>query len=658
MILIGILGGLLAGLALGGRWSALLHVRLRYAALIVIAIVLRYGTQLLLAREVAIVDALRVPLLAAAFGVLIGALWLNRASPGLILVLVGSAANALAILVNGGHMPAWLPALAAAGLPATDLSPTWHVVLPDAIDATFLAMAGPLGDIVPIPLPVLTNVISIGDLAIALGVGWFLFATLRWGDDTGPEGGVAIWSGPAPSAPIQPRPVILGTGQGPGLLPPAPSAPSSVPRTLAQRARAHPYVRLAGDGRFSAFWLGQTISVFGDRLNQVAMGVLVLGLTGSLVLSALVFVCAMLPNLLLGPIAGTFVDRWDQRRVMIAADLLRAGLVLLLPLAASVELWLVYPVVFLTTTVSLFFRPARSAVLPRIVREDDLLAANSAMWTGETLADIGGYPLAGALVALLGPGIALAFWLDAATYVTSAVAIAAIAVPPVVRSVAPRTGTALRAIAVELRDGWRFLRDSPPLFGNTLVSTLGQLSLGATLALTPAYVYLLIGSPPPIDGDIPGLAPTLGALEAVLGLGNLVGGILVGLAGARLGKGPMVIGGFLLMGIATIVLGLAGEVTLALVASFAVGFFNLVWLIPSQTLFGELVPAELMGRVIAIRSSIVFGAMTGSAALCTLAAGIVAPGMIFAALGAVTVLAGLLGALLPAVRDVPEPRTA
>ena len=79
------------------------------------------------------------------------------------------------------------------------------------------------------------------------------------------------------------------------------------------------------------------------------------------------------------------------------------------------------------------------------------------------------------------------------------------------------------------------------------MSPLGQLSLGATLALTPAYVYLLLGSPAAVDGDVPGLAGTLGALEAVLGLGNLVGGFLVGLIGARAGKGPMVIAGFVLM---------------------------------------------------------------------------------------------------------------
>ncbi len=677
MILAGVVGGLLLGLLVGGRVSRLLEARFRFALLVLLALAVRVGTQALLSAGVEPVELLRLPLLAGAFLVLAAALWANRGLPGMLLVLIGVLGNLIAIVANGGWMPVWMPALAASGLPPDALSPTWNVALPDAIGAEFLLRAGPLGDILPIPAGPVANVVSPGDLAIALGIGWFLVATMRWGSASDLPGGIDLWRGPRTTA-FPPRPVLLGGSAGTGIVgPPAavgatggltaqttagagagPTAiPSRRPGRIAQ-VRAHPYLRLAGDGRFSAFWLAQTVSVFGDRLNQVALGVLVIGLSGSLVLSALVFVSAMLPNLLLGPIAGTFVDRWDHKRVLITSDLLRAGLVLLLPVAADVALWLVYPIVFLITTVSLFFRPARAAVVPRIVRPDDLLPANGALWTGETVAEIAGYPVAGVLVAFLGVNVALAFWLDALTYLVSALLLAAIAIPPVVRTAQPRVGGALRTLASELAEGWRFLRDSPPLFQNTLVSTFGQLSVGATLALTPAYVFLLIGSPAPVGGAVPGLADTLGVLEAALGIGNLVGGFAIGAIGGRMGRGRLVIAGFVLMGLATVILGLAGNVPLALAAAFTVGLFNLVWLVPSQTLFGELVPGALMGRVIAIRSSIVFGAMTGAAAVCTLVADVVPAGTIFAALGAVTVLAGLAGALLPAVRDVPAPGTA
>src|SRR4029079_11127435 len=130
------------------------------------------------------------------------------------------------------------------------------------------------------------------------------------------------------------------------------------------------------------------------------------------------------------------VDRWDHREVMIVSDLLRAGLVLLIPIAAVTNLALAFPIVFLVTTVSIFFRPAKGAILPRIVGPDDLVPANSALWVGETFADIVGYALAGIFVALLRDQLPVAFWVDSVTYLASAVLISAIAVSPMPRAAA------------------------------------------------------------------------------------------------------------------------------------------------------------------------------------------------------------------------------
>ncbi len=669
MLLTGVVVGLLLGLAVGGRLSALVNARLRYAILLFAAIALRFGTQLLISRGVDLADQLRVPLFATAFAMLIVTMWLNRRSPGMLVVLVGVAFNATAILVNGGHMPVWLPAVTAAGLAPTELDPTYHVALPMDLGTDFLLMAGPLGDIIPFPAPLLPNVVSVGDVLISVGLGWFVFATLRWGDPDPDDGGVSLWSGPARpdpgSAALARRPVIMGTGMGPGRgvrpqsladgnvgsvpaapVRDAPWRPSIGRPSIGERVRTHPYVRLARDARFSAFWVGQTTSAFGDKLNQIALAWLVVTETASPLLSGLVFVAAMLPNLLIGPIAGTLVDRWDQKRVMVAADIIRAGLVLVLPFAYQLDLALAYVLVFLITSVSLFFRPARAAVLPRIVKEEDLLPANSAMWTGETLMEVGGYPLAGLLVSFLGGSLALAFWIDAASYVVSGALIAGIAIPPVVRTIGPRVGGAIRTFLDELRDGWSFLRASAPLFQNTLISLIGQLSIGATIALTPYLVSDLLGARSETDGS-----KVYSTLEGAIGLGNLVGAFVVGLVGVRMRKGPLVIGGFVLMGIATVVWGLAGDPAWAIGAALAVGIFNLIWLVPSQTLFGELVPSELMGRVISIRGALVFGSMTASAALSSLVAEAVPVGTVIAALGGVTVVAGLAGALLPAVRD-------
>src|SRR4029079_12536596 len=242
--------------------------------------------------------------------------------------------------------------------------------------------------------------------------------------------------------------------------------PRPSPETV-ERVRQHPYVRLALNGSFSALWAGQLISLFGDRFNQLALVAVVATATGSAFATGLVFFAATLPNLLLSPIAGTFVDRWDHKEVMVVSDILRAAIVLILPVAAITNIVLVYALIFLVTSISVFFRPARVAILPRIVPEQDLLSANSALWVGETIADVIGYPLAGLFVALLGSAVPLAFWVDSATYLASAVLSASRVVPRLSRTTSdvatPRPG-----FLAELDAGWQFLRHETVLLANTL----------------------------------------------------------------------------------------------------------------------------------------------------------------------------------------------
>jgi len=478
MLIGGIILGLVLGLVAGGSLGQLANVRLRWVGVLLLAVILRFGTELFLIRGVAVVEANRLPLFVAAFLMLLAALWINRSQPGLRMAFVGILLNTIAIVANAGHMPIWLPSLIAAGFTPADVTSPFHAILPTALSADFFAHAGPLADIFPIPLPLIRNVASLGDLFLTAGLAFFLFATVLRGqpeeaetddaDGEGSEGGPAReplsglagatrlprslqsaiegrrlrpGTGLAESAALD-RPIVLGSPVG-GVaaraiaLAPLPATPAldgvAAPRPRIEvgvLVRRHPYVRLALNGSFSSLWTGQLISLFGDRVHQVALAFLVAGVTNSPLAVAFVFFAATLPNVLLSPIAGTYVDRWDQRDVMIVSDLLRASFVLLIPIAAVTNIYLVYPFVFLITTVSVFFRPARIAVVPRIVREDELLTANAAMWGGETVADVIGYPLAGIFVAFLGSALPLAFWLDAATYVGSAMLITSIYVPP------------------------------------------------------------------------------------------------------------------------------------------------------------------------------------------------------------------------------------
>ncbi|MET1231826.1 MAG: MFS transporter [Candidatus Limnocylindrales bacterium] len=688
MLIGGVLIGFVLGLLLRGRPGNLLDARIRWSGLLFLAVMVRYGTELAIANGVAIAETLRLPLFGGAFGLLLITLWHNRAVPGMLVVMVGVASNAFAVVVNGGWMPVWEPSLALVGFTTADLVPTFHVLLPLTLDAQFLRMAGPFGDLLPIPLPILPNVASIGDVFISLGLGWFVLATMIRGATAEPE---TIYPAPTVVEPVRlrrpikaalshtaiapetgipatpsyadaltlDRPTLLG-GSSAGAMPvttlrrgddldlssippTALAAETAVPPIVA-RIGEHPYVRLATDARFVAFWLGQTISLLGDRLHQVALAVLVFGVTDSALATALVFLTAALPNLLIAPIAGTFVDRWDLRVTMVVSDLLRAALVLLIPVAAQREIALVFPLVFLITTISVFFRPAKAAAVPRIVRRDDLLAANSLTWTGETLADIAGYPIAGLFVAFLGTSIGLAFWLDAATYVVSAVLLLAITIPPVYRVAGKLAGNAIGRFIGELGDGWRFLRGKPSLYQNTLVSAVAQVSVGATIALTVVYARDVLSQQPvafPTNYTL---------IEAAIGVGNLVGGLAVGAIGARFGKGHLFIVGLVAMGGLIAILGLTSNLGLALLASIGYGIANLVYVVPTQTLFAELTPPGMMGRVVAFRGSLVFGALTLAMALSGLMAEVIPAGIVIAIFGFVTLGAGVVAAFLPAIR--------
>ena len=681
MLIGGIALGLVLGVLAGGNLSNLAYIRLHRMGLLFAAVFIRFGTETLLNAGFPPAELLRLPLLGGSFALLLLALWPNRNYPGISLAFIGILANAAVIVVNGGYMPIWEPALRLAGLEGADIG-ALHYVLPPALDANFLLHLGPFADVIPIPLPIIQNVASIGDAFLTLGLAFFLFAAVvrvppaleeelraaaqarlaatgpRWPARPGDEGYETGLS-PAWNASVAlERPLVMGSA-GANLASPSLHAfelsttapadtvtipiPRPSPETV-ERVRQHPYVRLALNGSFSALWAGQLISLFGDRFNQLALVAVVATATGSAFATGLVFFAATLPNLLLSPIAGTFVDRWDHKEVMVVSDILRAAIVLVLPVAAVTNIVLVYPLIFLVTSISVFFRPARVAILPQIVPERDLLSANSALWVGETIADVIGYPLAGIFVALLGTAVPIAFWFDSATYLASAGLLATIVVQARSRSAEDEAGQGEGFLA-EMKAGWDFLRRETVLLANTLQGAVGQFSVGIAIALTPSFVKLTY------SGTQFGWQGAYGFLETGLGIGNLVGGFVIGLIGARFAKGRMVIAGYAAWGFLIFLFALVDNLPLAMGLAIGQGVANMVFIIPSQTLFQERTPPALMGRVVGFRFALVFGSMTLAMAIGSVFGELFGPAVVIAAFGLVTAAAGLAGLLIPAVRD-------
>jgi MFS family permease len=172
----------------------------------------------------------------------------------------------------------------------------------------------------------------------------------------------------------------------------------------------NPYISILRTNRnFRLLYVGQTISQLGDWFNSVAVFALLLDLTGSATAVAWMMIVQFMPMALIGPLAGVVVDRFDRRRIMIAADLVRGTLILGLLLVRNAgEVWVAYVVMGLTVSATAFFEPARTATIPNLTDADELMPANalsSATWSAMLAI---GASIGGLVTAIAGRDVAFA----------------------------------------------------------------------------------------------------------------------------------------------------------------------------------------------------------------------------------------------------------
>jgi MFS family permease len=196
-----------------------------------------------------------------------------------------------------------------------------------------------------------------------------------------------------------------------------------------------------------------------------------------------------------------------------------------------------------------------------------------------------------------------------------------------------------------MREGFQFLRRDTVLFANTIQAAFAQFALGALTALTPIFVRDVL-APPDVDPKA-----AYAFLETAIGVGNLVGGFTIGLIGMRLAKGRAVIGGYVLWGLTMVLFALSGNLLVDFGILFGAGVANMLFVIPSQVLFQERTPADMIGRVVGFRFALVFGSMTLAMAVGGLAAQAFGTVPVLVLSGLVTIVAGLAGLLVPDLRD-------
>jgi MFS family permease len=346
--------------------------------------------------------------------------------------------------------------------------------------------------------------------------------------------------------------------------------------TTAKRPRLRPVL---ANPAYRRLFTAQTISRWGDTLSTVALVVLVFRLTGSGLGVSGAVIAEILPVLLLAPIAGAVVDRLPRVRVMVAADLGRAALAAVLPLAAH-HLVAVCAIAFGLSAGGVF-NSAAASVLPAIVGEQELLAANSGLWSAAVVSQIALAPADGALVAAV--GVAPAFWLNAASFAISAATLAGLH-PGSAQPLAAAGSWARR-----IRDGARILATDRLLRLLAAVQALAALSAGATSALLVILAERHLGSGP----------GGFGLLLGAIGAGAAIGPLLLARLTANPRRPALVFGPYLLRGAVDLTLAVTRSLPAAMAALGLYGVGTSTGMVTYNSLLQAEVPAPSRGRVFA-----------------------------------------------------------
>lgn len=405
---------------------------------------------------------------------------------------------------------------------------------------------------------------------------------------------------------------------------------------MASEEKAIKPLTLLKEKDFATLLAGQFLSALGDKLHYVALGVLIYRLTGSALEVGKMTLATFLPYLLFGLIAGAYVDRWNKKRTMITADLLRAVFVGLIPIMIGYSINLVYLLTFLSTTANLFFSPAKMAVIPAIFTKEKILTATSLSETVENITEILGYALAGVLIMFI--PIQKIFYFDSLTFLLSAGLIFSMKfsfereLVQLKLTIETSVEKSKTHIFQDILEGLAYIRKTKILAHTLITYCFALLVFSGFNPLI--FVYALDTLKTSTFG--------LGILEASSAVGITLGCIAISFWGNHINKQKLVLWGYFMSGLTIGILGMFPTYLLALVGFFIAGVSNAMFLIPIQSIFQEETAAPMRGRVFSARFASTRIAFMGSVALLSYGATQIGVEMVYLLSGSTLLLGTML----------------
>lgn len=398
---------------------------------------------------------------------------------------------------------------------------------------------------------------------------------------------------------------------------------------------------------FFWLWFGQAVSLVGDGIRDFAMIYWVFNTSGhSPVVQSLSFIVVVLPQVVLGPLAGVWVDRWDRRRTMIVADTLRGFLSLgLILAAASGQYWYALGLTFAASCVAQFFNPARGAMIPRVVGRDQLVQANSLSQTTQALLQVASPALGTAVYLYL--GARSSFLVDAISFFASALCIVLVATSGAVI----RSGEHADFLS-EAKAGLAYVFNTGPVRASWFALTTMMLGAGAINSLAIFVIRFGLNLPESTFGYVMSISP----------LATLITALLVGSMAKRIRRVPLLVPAGLAFGFLGIAATAAApSLAWLVVGGVLIGVCNAILNIGLSTIIQTFVPDSMRGRVLGVGHAIPVSGMVISAGVAGFLAKTINPRYIlggadlFLALGALVGYLGLRSVVLPAQERTETP---
>jgi DHA3 family macrolide efflux protein-like MFS transporter len=356
-------------------------------------------------------------------------------------------------------------------------------------------------------------------------------------------------------------------------------------------------------------WYAQVVSLFGDFLALFAViAVVSFRMHGTPAQLTGLQIAYMLPIVFVGPIAGVFVDRWALKPTLIASDLIRAGLALLL--IPATQVWHVYVVLASLSCVSAFFQPAQTVTIRSHVPTHGLMSANALMQIAFMSSRIVGPATAGAIVASFTPRVC--YLIDVFSFLASASLIASVGIrrPASVQPPSESSSNRIHAIWLDMKAGMRFILHHAAILFFVLAMAAGMFTIGCFGPLISIYVR----------DTLHASAGLFGYVSGMVGVGLLIGTQIIRQVARRVSDTSLVLWGLMGIGAGVLLLGAVPHIAATLTATFTIGFAFGAIIVPASTLIQRETPPDMLGRVGSTNSSVIFlGQILGLAASGVLA---------------------------------------